>query len=106
MKKKRIIKFICLTITLTFLYSYIIEESGYYEYNLNNKKNLTEKQIKKFEQDIKDGKEIDLKKYLKKNTIDYSNNLTKKTSNISIKLNNYLKIILNDSINIFEKLIK
>ena len=85
MKHKKIFKFIIYSILILFLFSYIIEESGYYEYNLNNKKNLTEQEIKQFETDVKEGKEIDLKEYLKDNKIDYSNNLTRETSNLSIK---------------------
>ncbi len=106
MKHKKIFKFIIYSIILLFLFSYTIEESGYYEYKLHNKKNLTEKEIKEFEKDIKEGQEIDIKKYLQDNTKDYSSNLTKSTSNISLKLNNYLKIILTNSFDIFKKLIK
>ena len=48
----------------------------------------------------------ELESIIKDNTKDYSSNLTKSTSNISIKLNNYLKIILTNSFDIFKKLIK
>ena len=44
--------------------------------------------------------------YLKDNYIDYSNNLTRATSKISIELNEYIKIILTDYFNILQKLIK
>ena len=106
MKHKRIFKLITYSIIILFIFSYTIEESGYYEYSLNNKKNLTEKEIKQFERDIKEGKEIDIKDYLQDNTTDYSSNLTKSTSNLSIKLNKYIKIILTDYFDIFKKLIK
>ena len=105
MKHKRIIKLIVYSIIISFLFSYIVEESGYYEYSLNNKKNLTEKEIKEFEKDVKEGKEIDLKEYLKDSKIDYSSNLTRKTSNLSIRLNKYIKIILTNYFDIFKKLI-
>lgn len=106
MKNKKLLKTIIYSIVLLFIFSYIIEESGYYEYNLNNKKNLTEKEIKEFERDVKEGKEIDLKEYLKDNKTDYSSNLTRKTSNLSIKLNSYIKVILTNYFDIFKKLIK
>ena len=106
MKSKKIIKFIFTIIITIFIFSYVIEESGYYEYNLQNRKNLTEQEIKEFEQDIKDGKDIDIKNYMQKANQDYSNNLTKATSSMSIKANNYIKLILTDSFKIFEKLVK
>ena len=106
MKNKKIFKFIIYSIIILFIFSYTIEETGYYEYNLHNKKNLTEKEIKQFEKDVKEGKEIDLKDYLQDNTIDYSSNLTKSTTNISLKLNKYIKIILTNYFDIFQKLIK
>lgn len=94
------------SILILFIFSYTIEETGYYEYKLNNKKNLTEKEIKQFENDIKEGKEIDLKPYLEDNTTDYRSNLTNKTSEINIKLNKYFKLILTDYFDILKKLIK
>ena len=106
MKHKKILKFIFYSTLIIFLFLYTIEETGYYEYKLNTKKNLTEKEIKQFESDVKAGKEIDLNNYLKDNYIDYSNNLTRATSKISIELNEYIKIILTDYFNILQKLIK
>ena len=103
---KKIVKFIVYAIIIIFLYSYFIETSGYYEYSLQNRKNLTEAGIKQFEEDVKAGKEIDLNNYLSEANIDYSNKLTQTTSNASIKLNNYLKEFLTNGFGIFEKLVK
>ena len=106
MKKNKLFKLFCILTILIFLFCYFIEYSGYYEYNLQNKKNLTEEQIKQFESDIKDGKEIDLNNYLKENTIDYSNSLTKTTTEANLKLNNYLKKLLTGSFDILSRFIK
>lgn len=106
MKKNKLFKLFCFLTILIFLFCYFIEYSGYYEYNLQNKKNLTEEQIKQFESDIKDGKEIDLNNYLKENTIDYSNSLTKTTTEANLKLNNYLKKLLTGSFDILSRFIK
>lgn len=105
MKLKKIIKFIGIIILLIFFCSYIMEMSGYYEYNLQSKKNLTEEQIEQFERDVKEGKDIDLDSYLKETTIDYSNQLTRTTSEASLKLNSYLKSIISNTFNILGKLI-
>ena len=103
---KKIVKLAVYLIVIIFLCSYFMTTSGYYEYNLQNKKNLTEEAILKFEQDVKEGKEIDINDYLVDTNIDYSNKLTQTTSNISIKLNDYLKNILTNSLGIFEELVK
>lgn len=106
MKHKKLLKFFSCFIILIFLFSYFVEVSGYYEYNLQSKKNLTEDQIKQFENDVKAGKDIDLDSYLKDTTIDYSNRLTRTTSDVSIKLNQYLKNILSGTFDTLEKLFK
>ena len=43
----------------------------------------TEEQIKKFESDVENGKEIDVNAYLVNETVDYSNNSSKLGENIS-----------------------
>ena len=106
MKHKKMVKFFCTCIILIFLFSYFIQVSGYYEYNLQNKKNLTEDQIKQFELDVKEGKDIDLDRYLKDTQVDYSNKLTQTTSQASIKLNDYLKNFLSNTFKILEKFVK
>ena len=102
----KIIKFFGSIIILIFLFSYFIEYSGYYEYNLHNKKNLTEEEIKRFEEDIRDGKNIDLNSYLIDNTIDYSNSLTRTTSRVNIGLNDYLKKVIKCGFNLIGKFIE
>ena len=106
MKYKKAIKFCFGVIILIFLFSYFIEYSGYYEYNLQSRKNLTEEQIKKFEDDVKNGKEIDLNSYLEKTTIDYSNSLTRSTRQANLRLNEYLKKFLTGGFDILGKFIK
>ena len=106
MKSRKMVKFFCGFVVLIFLFLYFLEFSGYYEYNLQNKKNLTEVQMAQFEQDIKDGKDIDLNSYLEENTVDYSNSLTRKTSEINIRLNDYLKVFLSNMFNVLGKFVK
>ncbi len=105
MKHKKLVKFCFGLLILVFLCSYFIEISGYYEYNLANKKNLTEEQIKKFESDVKEGKDIDLNHYLEDTKIDYSNKLTKTTSATNLKLNEYLKNFIANTFKVLEKLV-
>ena len=55
MNKKKIFKFIFGLIFIAFIISYVIEESGYYEYNLRNKTVMTKESMERFEKDLKDG---------------------------------------------------
>ena len=106
MNKKKIFKVVFVILFVAFIISYAIEKTGYYEYNLQNKKNLTEDQIKQFELDVKEGKDIDLDRYLKDTQVDYSNKLTQTTSQASIKLNDYLNNFLSNTFKILEKFVK
>ena len=105
MKHKSIIKFCCIFILFIFICSYIVESMGYYEYYLASKKRLTEEEMIKFENDVRDGKEVNIDNYLKESNIDYSNNLTKKTSEISLKFNDYLRGFIGRIFKVLEKLV-
>ena len=69
---------------IVFIALYIAMESGYYTSNLGRKTELTGEQILKFEQDIKDGKEIDVNDYLQNEYIDFSS----RASNLGMNLSN------------------
>lgn len=102
---KKVLKFLGGCIILIFLFCYFIEYSGYYEYNLHNKKNLTEEQIEKFESDVKSGKNIDISTYFTSNKVDYSNNLTDTVVNANLKLNEYIKNFIKGGFNLLGKFI-
>jgi len=106
MKKTKIAKLVLSTIILSFIISYIIEESGYYEYQLQTKTELTSESIKQFEQDIKDNKEVDIKDYVVTTNIDYTNNFTKTTNKISTNVNKYLKKSIEAIFKIVNKLVE
>ena len=89
-----IIKLTILATVLIFLIMFFTSSSGYYEYELNKKTNLTNDAILKFEQDIKDGKEIDINNYVVQDNKDYSN----KFSNAGISLSNKIKKIFSEGV--------
>ena len=91
MNKKKIIKSVFFIFFLAFVVSYIIERSGYYEYNLQNRMILTNESMKKFEEDISDGKDVTLENYTIPTSKDYSSPLTKKTNKVSVGVNQVLK---------------
>lgn len=59
-----------------FLCLYITTAGGYYEKRLSEQNILTEEAILKFEQDVKEGKQIIASNYIKE-PVSYSNKLSK-----------------------------
>ena len=94
MKPKQIAKFIIIILVVSFFSLYFTTIGGYYEYNLNQKKTLTEEAIKRFERDVKEGKEIIASNYIVEEK-DYSN----KFSIIGMKFSNTISTA-------FDKIIK
>lgn len=82
-KKRKIYKFIFLMFFLSFIVVYFSELTGYYEYQNHKKMTLTEEQIKQFENDVSNGKEVDINEYLVLDNKNYNNSLSKLTSKLS-----------------------
>ena len=80
---------IMLLLFLLFLGVYFAGKTGYYESVLHNKKELTEEQIIKFENDIASNIEVDLNEYIPKEE-DNSNFVSRGGYNISQVLSNLL----------------
>lgn len=76
---------------LVFVIGYIIEETGYYEYNLQNKAIMTSESMAKFEEDLKEGKDVMLEDYVVNTEKDYTSSLTRSTNMVSVKVNDVLK---------------
>ena len=55
----------------------IAMSAGYYEAKLNEKTTLTEEKIKQFENDVRNGLEVDINDYVVEKNRDFSNNTTK-----------------------------
>jgi len=70
---------------------FISNKNGYYEYQKHEQVTLTEEQIKKFEEDVKNGINIDLENYLKDTTKDYQTKLSQVGLNVSNTLANTVK---------------
>ena len=85
-KKNKIYKFIFWLFFMSFLVIYFSELTGYYEYQNHLKASLTEEQIKKFEEDVKNGNEVDINEYLVVNNKKYNNNLSKLASKLSDRI--------------------
>lgn len=77
---------------ITFVTLYISQSTGYYEYEQARKTAFTKEQIEQFEQDVKEGKEIDINEYLENTNKDYQNNISNFTLNISEGISKYTKL--------------
>lgn len=75
---------------IMFMIVYILLEFGYYESKLSRQSTLTHENIQKFEQDVKDGKPIDLNSYLIEEEVDYSNSVSRAGTAISETVNTFM----------------
>ncbi len=91
MDKKKLVKSVFFIFFLAFLISYIIERSGFYEYNLEKRTSLTNESMRKFEKDISEGKDVTLEDYAVPTSKDYTSSLTRRTNKVSLGVNRVLK---------------
>ncbi len=80
----KVLKVIGILIVILFFCLFFANSTGYYEYKLSKKTTLTSEAIAQFEQDIKDGKSVDVKDYITDDKKNYDNsvsNLNRKVSN-------------------------
>ena len=76
---------------IVFLAIYIFSESGYYEFEQHNKMVLTEEKIREFEQDVADGKEVDIKSYIVNDVPNYQNTVSKLGNKVSTQFENFIQ---------------
>jgi len=107
MKKKDKPNWFLRTIILLFILYLslsIAMETGYYEAKLNEKTILTEESIQKFEQDVREGKNVDINDYVVEKNRDFSNSATKAGVFISNIIQNFMSDGLNSMVNVLKKL--
>lgn len=90
-KTKTVAKVIFLLCFISFLTFYIAGQSGYYEYTERKKMTFTKEQIKNFEEDVKQGKNIDIQNYLENTDHNYQNKISRFTLNISENISKFTK---------------
>jgi len=89
---------IFLALLISFFALYVSAATGYYEFEQHKKVTLTKEKIKEFEQDLKDGKKINVKKYLDEKEEYYENGF----SNAGIVFSNVIEECVENGIqNIF-----
>ena len=98
MKYKRLAEIIFGILVILFLGLYISQMTGYYQYTESKKTTLTEDAIKRFEEDIRNGKEIKAENYLEQET-DYNNKLSTLGMKISKKKKKGFNKVMNSIFN-------
>lgn len=92
---KYLAKLFVIIVFVSFLTLYFSKNSGYFEYEQYKKTSFTKEQIEKFEQDIKDGKSVDITDYMNNDDLDYSN----KISNIGLSLSKGIEKTIKSGLN-------
>lgn len=91
MKGKNVVRIVIFTLLILYSTLYVTQALGYYEYSNSKTNALTSDAIKKFERDVKSGKNIKASDYIKKEN-DYNNKLSKS----GLAISNFIE-------NIFDK---
>ena len=104
MKYENTFKIIFIFLFVIFLTMYISVGSNYYEYELHKKVMLTNEDIKRFEDDVKNNKEVDIDNYIS-SRVDYSNSFSKASTKVSKETKKYIKQGIEGIFNIFSKLL-
>lgn len=105
-KPKKIFNTIIFILFTFYISFYIASVSGYYEYEKKAESEMTEEKMKEFEKDIKNGKKVDIKKYLTNNSKKYDNKVTDVGNALSDIINNGITSGLEKTFKIIEKLIQ
>ena len=104
-KINKFFTYVFLVLFMAFLTLYSAGKAGYYEYTQNQKKVFTEEQIKKFEEDVALGKDVDIEDYLI-----VKENFQEKNKRIGLKISEfigtYTKLAINKIFKILNKLVE
>lgn len=103
-KKNNYFGLILGSLFIVFVAFIIAYNSGYYEANISRKSKITEEKLQEFEQDVKDGKEIDVKDYIENDYVDYSSSMSKLGNKLSSSIDSFMDSGLNDFFKLLEKL--
>lgn len=102
----KIFKYLIFLILFLFFCTVLLSVSGYYQTELQKKTTLTNEAIETFENDLKEGKEIDINNYLTLNEKDYDNNFSKGGRYLSKKINEFISTGIEKTLKIIIKAIE
>lgn len=91
MNKKKLFLNIFFILFICYIICFVIGESGYYEYKLQRKTVMTNESMQKFEEDVKEGKDVSIEDYVVSSEKDYTTTLTRTTNKVSTSVNKMMK---------------
>ena len=103
-KKEKTLRTTLIILFIMFMTIYISQAAGYYDYKLHKRTVLTEEQIKKFEEDVKNNKKIDIEEYASYGIVDYNNNFSNAGKSFSNTTSKYFRKGIEGLINIIKTL--
>ena len=102
-RKNKIFKFLIVFLFVIYMTIYVSQLTGYYEFKNYQKTTLTKEQISKFEDDVKNGKNVKLTDYVVNTNKHYQTRLKK----MGYDLSEFISKMVNKGINSsFDFLIK
>lgn len=104
-KKTNWFKIIMIILFIAYISLYTLNVTGYYDGSIRRKVELTDEQIALFENDIKDGKEIDVNNYLKNQNYDYTNGASRLGYTISTSVDKVLNKGIKEFVKVLNKLL-
>ncbi|MBQ6281914.1 MAG: hypothetical protein IJK66_00055 [Bacilli bacterium] len=104
MDSEKVFRTVMIFLFVIFLTIYFSNSIGYYEYGMHKKIELTNEEIKRFEDDVKNNKEIDVEDYQKNTIKDYSNEISKISLSISNFASKYIKKGINGVFKAIDKM--
>ena len=105
MNKEKLFKSIFTLLLIIYLCIYFSCVSGLYEYNNYKKVSLTNEQIEKFEQDIKEGKPINIDNYMVEEKAMHNNKLGNVGKKLSYTISDTMKKVLSTSYDFLSKFV-
>jgi hypothetical protein len=107
-KKKKIfnkvVSRIFLFLLIAFTALYVSEATGYYEFEQHKKTELNKIKIQQFEEDVKNGKDINIKDYIDEVEISYENGISTVGYALSEKIGDVVECGLEAAFTFFGKL--
>lgn len=94
---KKILSKCFIFLFLAYSVLYLSEGAGYFEYEQHRNMVLTNEKIKEFEEDVKNGKNIDIGNYVESKAKDYSNSV----SNFGLDVSKFVNTVVTDGLNSF-----
>ncbi len=79
-------------------------EAGYYEAKVSEKTTITEEAMKQFEEDVRNGKDVDITDYVTEIHQDYANTTTKAGVAFSNTVETFMSKGINEMVNILKML--